>query len=147
MSTKGQQLSAETKHKISIAKTEHLLEEFTHAWDRYELKLREDPKKLPTIVGYCLEVGIPQQNILQYCAKYTEVSDIVNTIVDLQEVFCLENGIRQTVNPIFSMFLLKSKHKYQDSPQQLTQNNYMNISPDVLADALRLSAQNDKPAK
>jgi hypothetical protein len=139
MSTKGHEMTASTKLKISKANTTHLLPEFLEAWERYETRLKNDPKLLPTIVGYCLEVGIPNSNILEYTAKYPEVNQIVNNIVDLQQAFCLENGITQKVNPIFSMFLLKSKHNYRDIPSNLTQNNtYMNISPDVLKDALAL---------
>ena len=108
MSTKGNKLSLETKWKISLANTIHTREEFIEAWERYEIKLSEDPKRLPTIGGYCLEVGISQNNILEYSGRYPEVSEIVSHIFELQQEFCLVNGITQRVNPIFSMFLLKS---------------------------------------
>lgn len=148
MSTKGLTMSLATKLKISKANSVYVLDDFTSAWNRYETALQSDPKKLPTIGGYCLEVGIPQSNILEYTVKFSEVGQIINRIVDLQQEYCLTNGITQKVNPIFAMFLLKSKHNFHDSPQQLTQNNYMNISPDVLKDALALMAdKHDKGGK
>jgi hypothetical protein len=141
ISTKGHIQSLVTKHKISLANSVYTAKDFIDAWDRYENKLIEHPKQLPTIGGFCLEVGIPQSNILEYTAKFPEVNQIVTRLVDMQQEFCLTKGITQEVNPIFSMFLLKSKHNYHDTPQQLTQNNIMNISPDVLKDALALMAE------
>jgi hypothetical protein len=72
------------------------------------------------------------------------VDKICQFIAMMQEEYCITRGITQQANPIFSMFLLKSKHNYKDSPQALTQNNYMNISPDVLKDALSLMQSKDK---
>lgn len=145
MSTKGIKQTEKTKLKISLAKTEKTLEQFIEAWERYEKKLQDNDKLLPTIGGFCLEAGISQQNILDYTTKYSEVHEIINYITELQQEFLLTNGITQKINPIFSMFLLKSKHNFRDQPQQLTQNNYMNIAPEVLADALKLTAEkNDK---
>jgi len=70
----------------------------------------------------------------------------VEYIEMLQEQFAINEGFRGKAS-IFSMFLLKSKHNYHDSPQQLTQNNYMNISPDLLADALAIMNEDKKTAK
>lgn len=145
MSTKGLKHSEDTKNKISLTKSVYTAQDFQDAWSKYEDKLNNDPKKLPTIGGFCLEVGISQTHILEYVTKFPEVEQIINYISELQQEFLLTNGITQKVNPIFSMFLLKSKHNFRDNPQQLTQNNYMNISPDVLKDALALmSDKNDK---
>jgi hypothetical protein len=43
------------------------------------------------------------------------------------------------------MFLLKSMHGYNDKTPlyEATQNNYMNISPEVMADALKLMRENE----
>ena len=138
MSTKGHKQTEITKYKISLANSEHTVKEFTDAWERYEVMLHDDPKLLPNETRYCLEVGVSETHILEYATKFPEVADILGHIFDLQKAFCIEKGIRQEVNPIFAMFLLKAKHNFRDSPQQLTQNNYMNISPDVLRDALTL---------
>jgi hypothetical protein len=139
MSTKGTTQTALTKFKISLANTEHKPEEFLIAWSKYENKLLADPKKLPTIGGYCLEVGISQTHILEYTGKVPGLEEIINRILELQQEYCLVNGITQKVNPIFAMFLLKAKHNFKDSAiTNATQINNMNISPEVLADALKL---------
>jgi hypothetical protein len=133
-----------TKYKISLANSEHTREEFVSAWERYEVMLHDDPKLLPNETRYCLEVGISETHILEYVAKIPEVGEILQHIFDLQKAYCLENGITQKVNPIFSMFLLKAKHNFHDSPQSLTQNNSFNISKDVLADALAIMSKKKK---
>lgn len=140
-------MKQETKDIISDMKRIHDLPQLQGAFASYHKKLMEDPTKLPTIGGYCLEAGISQQNILEYTTKYPEVGEIINYILELQQEFCLTNGIKQKVNPIFAMFLLKAKHNFKDNPQQLTQNNYMNISPDVLKDALQLMGKTNKTGK
>jgi hypothetical protein len=148
MSTKGMHHTELTKRKISIAKTEHNLPEFLTARDTYSKRLMESPKLLHTIVGYCLEVGISQNNIVEYASKYPEVADIINKLHDLQEEYCLTMGITQQVNPIFSMFLLKAKHNFRDSAvTSATQINNMNISPEVLADAFKLMGKTNKAGK
>lgn len=144
MSTKGHVQTEITKYKISLANSEHTAKEFVEAWERYEVKLNEDPKLMPNETRYCLEVGISETHILEYASKFPEVADILSHIFDLQKAYCLENGITQKVNPIFAMFMLKAKHNFKDSPQQLTQNNSFNISKDVLADALELMSKKKK---
>ena len=148
MSTQGHKQTELTKYKISLANSEHTLKEFTDAWERYEVMLHNDPKLLPNEVRYCLEVGISETHILEYVTKFPEVGEILSHIFDLQKAYCLENGITQKVNPIFSMFLLKAKHNFHDNPSTLVQNNsYMNISPDVLKDALQLIGNDKTPHK
>lgn len=147
MSTKGHIMKQETKDIIGDMKRVHDLPQLKEAFAAYHKKLMEDPAKLPTIGGFCLEAGISQQNILEYTTKYPEVGEIINYILELQQEFCLVNGIKQKINPIFAMFLLKAKHNFKDNPQNLTQNNYMNISPDVLKDALQLMGKTNKTGK
>jgi hypothetical protein len=139
MSTKGLKHTEITKRKMSLSKIEHTPAEFLEAWERYETALNEDPKKLPTIGGYCIEVGISQSHILEYTARVSELEEIIERIMELQQEFCLTNGITQKVNPIFAMFLLKAKHNFKDSAiTSATQINNTNISADVLADALEI---------
>lgn len=142
MSTKGKQLSTTTRGKISLLKTKHTKADLMKAGERYFQHLEANPKELPTLAGYCLEAGIHPTNLRDYAVKFPEVDQVAQTLALLQEQYCLVNGITNKANPIFSMFLLKAKHNFKDSPQQLTQNNSFNISPDLLADALQLMKEN-----
>lgn len=78
--------------------------------------------------------------------QHEEVADILEYVGMLQEDRALQGGMTNRLNPIFSMFLLKGKHGYQDQAPTLNQtNNFGNITPDLLADALAiLRSKEDK---
>lgn len=150
MSTKGLTLSEETRAKISLSKTKHTKASLTAGGMFYLSSILEpDPSKsvpIPSVVGLCLSVGISRSRLYELLPSMPEVADIVEYIEMLQEDYAIRAGFT-TKNSIFAMFLLKSKHNYKDTPQALTQNNYMNISPDLLADALRIMNEDKKTAK
>jgi hypothetical protein len=144
MSTKGTKLLPETREKIALAKSKITIQHLRESADTYHSVLFMNDKQLPTIQAYCLVAGISPSYLYQLAQENPEVEDIIDMILVKQEKYLLENGITGRANPIFSMFLLKSKHNYQDSPKQLTQNNNFNISPDILADAIKLMRAKDK---
>lgn len=134
-----------TRQKISLSKTKYtkpvLIEGATNYIERILSQDKSD-KLFPSIVGLCLEIGISRSRLYELADKWQEVADILEYIKMMQEETALQGGITNRLNPIFSMFILKGKHGYIDSPQQLTQNNTFNISPDLLADALQLMKEN-----
>jgi len=134
-------LSVTTREKISLAKTkftkDHLVSAGVAYIDRITTAKPED-KLVPSIVGYCLEAGISRTRLWELSQQWEEVANIIEYIGMLQEELALSGGLTGRTNPLFSMFLLKSKHNYQDTQAQLTQNNTFNISPDLLADALAI---------
>lgn len=132
-----------TREKIALANTDIKISDLITSADTYNAYLFSNPKELPTIQGFCLVAGISPSYLYQLAETNPEVADIIELIKVKQEQYCLTNGITGRANPIFSMFLLKSKHRYHDSPQQLTQNNSFNVSPDILADAIKLMRSND----
>ena len=138
MTTKGQQLSTITREKISLAKTRIKKSALIEAGQNYFERLASNPKELPTLTGFCLEANISRSHLSELAHRFSEVMDIIEKLEQLQEQYCLTNGITNKANPIFSMFLLKSKHNFKDQPQKLEQNNYLNVSPELLADALKL---------
>lgn len=141
MSTKGKTQTKETREKIALSQTKLKGEALKQAINKgieYIEQLKQDEKQLPTLQGLALSMGINYTYLLELYATKPELTEIINHIKLLQEQFLLTRGVSSKSNPVFSIFLLKAKHNYQDKPQQLTQNNYLNISPDVLKDALKL---------
>lgn len=141
MSTKGKTQTKQTRDKIALSQTKLKGQALQQAIDKgmdYINQLKQDQKQLPTLQGLALSMGINYTYLLELYATKPELTEIINHIKLLQEQFLLTRGVSSKSNPVFSMFLLKAKHNYQDKPQQLTQNNYLNISPDVLKDALKL---------
>jgi hypothetical protein len=142
MSSKGTVKSIETRAKISKSKTKINKLQLITSSKSYIEELQANPKQLPTISGLILSLGISSSYFYELANQIPELEEIINHIKLMQENYLLTNGVISKSNPVFSMFLLKCKHDYRDNPQNLTQNNYMNISPDVLKDALKLMNEN-----
>lgn len=130
-----------TREKISLSKTKftkmYLIDKGAEYIDKI---LNADPttRPVPSIVGFCLDAGISRSRLYELSAQWTEVADILEYISMMQEELAIRGGMTNKTNPIFSMFLLKSKHAYLDQPQNLVQNNTFNVSPELLSDALKL---------
>ena len=141
MSTKGLTQTPETRAKISLSKTKYTEAGLTRGAMAYLDSILDKTDghlvAIPSIVSLCLFVPISRSRLYELLPTMPEVADIVEYVEMLQEQYAISAGFT-TKNSIFAMFMLKSKHNYHDSPQQLTQNNYMNISPDLLADALKI---------
>ncbi|MBV6446388.1 MAG: hypothetical protein IFNCLDLE_02686 [Ignavibacteriaceae bacterium] len=136
-----------TREKISLAKTKIDLQTLREAADNYHQLLLTNSKLLPTIQGYCLAAGISPSYLYSLAQEMPEVEEIIEMIQVKQEEYLLTRPFTEKANVLMSMFLLKAKHHYQDEPKQLTQNNNFNISPDILADAIKLMrANSDKSA-
>lgn len=99
--------------------------------------ITKNPAKLPSITEYRQLADIGADKLLDLRATNTELNEILNKVEDAQELYLLARG-DQTKNPTFQIFLLKTKHKYNDANPNLTQNNYLNVSPDILSAALKL---------
>jgi hypothetical protein len=137
----GKTLSLTTRQKISLSKTVHTIDSLMSRAAEYVesiVNAKPEEKKVPSIVGFCLHTGISRSRLYELAQANTEVADIVEYIGMLQEELALSGGLTNRTNPIFSMFLLKSKHGYQDTPANMNQYNTFNISPELLADAFAL---------
>jgi len=140
-------LSLTTREKISLSKTKYtksvLIDGGVKYIDRI-LNAKKEEKLIPSIVGLCLDIGISRSRLYEIAEKWVEVSDILEYIRMMQEDKALQGGITNRLNPIFSMFLLKGKHGYQDTAPQLHQTNNFNVSPELLADAVKLMRSKKK---
>jgi hypothetical protein len=144
-------LSLATREKISLSKTKYTKDYLTSKAVEYIngiLTAEGDKPAVPSIVGYCLAVGISRSRLYELTQSMEEVADIVEYIAMMQEELAISGGMTNRTNPIFSMFLLKSKHNYHDSPPTLNQtNNTFNVSAELLADALAIMKGQTKTPK
>lgn len=151
MSTKGKELSTTTRYKIAVAKTKDRTE--TLAKLQEYISVLTDPKEkdlIPSLVSASLYAGISKKALLQWeltTAENSEVREILDFIRDLEEKYLRENGLLGKTDSKLTGLLLKADHGLQEKPQQLTQNNTFNISPDLLAEAIELSRQPKSRAK
>jgi hypothetical protein len=138
MSTHGIQPSQATRLKISKNRREFTAAHLTNSYNVYLEQLQADPTLAPTLTGLCLAIGCSIHSLPELREKHIQLDQAAQHIETLQEHYLVTRGLTNKANPQLVKFLLQSKHKYNDQPQQLTQNNNFNISPDLLKTALAM---------
>lgn len=94
----------------------------------------------PTIEGLAHYLGISARTIYDWEKLHSEFLLTIDNLRDNQKQLLITNGLTGKYNARFAMFLLKANHGMTEKEPLVdaTQNNYMGISLDLLADALRL---------
>ncbi|PIQ80576.1 MAG: hypothetical protein COV78_04835 [Candidatus Pacebacteria bacterium CG11_big_fil_rev_8_21_14_0_20_34_55] len=94
----------------------------------------------PTIEGLATHLGVGTRTIYDWEAEYPDFSQTIDQLRDTQRQLLITNGLTGSYNTRFAMFLLKANHGMSEKDPLITatQNSYMNISPDLLADALEI---------
>lgn len=139
MSFKGNKQTPQNKLAVSIAtKKDHTV--LLESLETYISQLK--PQDFPSIVSACLCANMSEKAVLSYEMRQPEESTIrslLDKIRMLQKKFLLDNGLSNKINGKLTGLLLSSDHGINDKPQQLTQNNTFNLSPELLAEAIELS--------
>lgn len=139
MSNSGTIRTEESKRKISVANTRDHTELYNRL-EEYISNLKEND--CPLIVSASLYAGVSEQALLNHELRTTEESklrELLNKIRMLQKDFLIRNGLANKINGKLTGLLLSAEHGINDRPQQLTQNNTFNISPELLAEAIEIS--------
>lgn len=94
----------------------------------------------PTIEGLAQYLDVGTRTIYDWEQLHKDFSQTIDTLRGTQKHLLITNGLTGNYNGRFAMFLLKANHGMTEKETLVdaTQNNYMNISPDLLADALKL---------
>lgn len=93
----------------------------------------------PTIEKLAMVLGVGVRTLYDWETEYIDFSHALDTLRDLQRHMLLTNGLSGKYNSRFAIFLLKASHKMRENEPVVENNtNYMNISPDILADAIKL---------
>lgn len=151
MSNKGVEQTSITKYKISDALQDNRKKILPKLLE-YK-KLLTDPEEktiIPSIVSASLYAGISKKALIAWeltTAENSEVRQILDFIRDVEEKYLRENGLLGNTDSKLTTLLLKAEHGVQDQPQQLTQNNTFNVSPEILADAIEISRTKKAPKK
>ncbi len=98
-----------------------------------------------TIEQLASELGIGTRTLYSWEEIYPEFQQTMGMLRDAQRDQLLRGGITNKYNARFASFLLKANHGMQDKqpPITATQNNYMNISPELMAEAIKLTREKD----
>lgn len=100
----------------------------------------------PTIEGLARSLGISTRTIYGWENEFPEFLHTMEALRDTQRDLLIRNGLSGKYSTSFSIFLLKAIHGFSDFKpifQATQQNTYMDISPEVMADALKLMHAND----
>ena len=94
----------------------------------------------PTIEGLSAKLGLGTRTLYDWEKLHPDFSQTMDNLRDAQRELLITNGLQGNYNTRFSMFLLKASHGMTEKEPLIdnTQNNYSNISPELLADALTL---------
>src|ERR1035437_4653705 len=88
----------------------------------------------PTIEGLALNLGTGTRTIYGWEKEYEDFLHTTELLRDTQRDLLIKNGLNGKYSTSFCIFLLKAMHGFTDNKAlfQATQNNYMDISPEVL---------------
>ena len=94
----------------------------------------------PTFEGLATFLGVGTRTLYDWEIEHANFSQTMEKVRDTQRQLLITNGLTGSYNTRFAMFLLKANHGMSEKDPLIsaTQNSYMNISPDLLADALEL---------
>lgn len=99
----------------------------------------------PTIEGLAQYLGVGTRTIYDWETQHGDFSQTIEHLRDIQKQLLITNGLTGSYNTRFAMFLLKANHGMSEKEPLVatTQNNTLNISPELLADALQLMKQEE----
>lgn len=100
----------------------------------------------PSIEGLAVNLGVGTRTLYDWESLYSDFSQTMGILRDTQRDLLIKNGLSGKYSTSFSIFLLRSIHGFSDNKPQFeaTQNNYMNISPELMVDALKIMKEEDR---
>lgn len=106
---------------------------------REYIKKAKKKGDFPTIEQLAVVLGVSVRVLYDWEAEYPDFLQAMEALRESQRHMLLTNGLSGKYNSRFAIFLLKASHKMRENEPVIENNtNYMNISPDVLADAIKL---------
>jgi len=100
----------------------------------------------PTIEGIALKLGVVSKTIYAWENEYEDFLHTTELLRTTQRSLLIRNGLTGKYSTSFAAFLLKAMHGFTDSKPlyEATQNNIFNVSPDILAEALKIMHESDQ---
>ena len=106
----------------------------------------QENNEFPTIENLSSYLGVGTRTLYSWEEAYPEFQQTMDILRDAQRHLLISGGLTNKYNARFATFLLKASHGFSDAKPvlQATQNNFMNISPELMADALKLMKEKDE---
>lgn len=99
----------------------------------------------PTIEHLASELGLGTRTLYAWEKEYAEFQQTMDMLRDAQRHLLISGGLTNKYNSRFASFLLKANHGMQDRQPLVhaTQNNNFGVSPELMADAIKLIREKD----
>lgn len=163
MAFKGNNINMETKVTEITALDEHRMRsergqslslkrgrptKFTKETSRRVLNYIKDCEKngnFPAIEHLASVLGIGTNTIYAWEKEHSDFQQTLDMLRDAQRHLLISGGLTNKYNSRFASFLLKANHGMKDKQTTVlaTQNNNFNVSPELMADAIKLIREKD----
>lgn len=96
--------------------------------------------EIPTFEQLSGILKVGTRTLSDWEQEYPEFLLTMDILRGVQKDMLIRNGLNGKFNSRFAMFLLKANHKLHENEPLVTNTseNYLNIQPEVLADAIRI---------
>lgn len=104
----------------------------------------------PTIEQLATHLGIGTRTLYAWEQAYSEFQQTIDILRDAQKDLLIRGGLTNKYNSRFASFLLKANHGMAETRPLVnaTQNNiFSGVSPELLADALKIIDEKEKTAE
>lgn len=95
----------------------------------------------PTIEHLASVLGVGTRTLYAWEQMHSEFQHTMDMLRDAQRDLLIRGGLTNKFNSRFASFLLKANHGMQDKQPLVhaTQNNNFNVSPELMAEAIKLT--------
>lgn len=109
------------------------------------IKRCQEVGDFPTIEHLASELGLGTRTLYAWEKDYPVFQQTMDMLRDAQRHLLISGGLTNKYNSRFASFLLKANHGMQDRQHLVhaTQNNNFGVSPELMADAIRLIREKD----
>lgn len=109
------------------------------------IKKCQQTDDFPTIEHLSSELGVGTRTLYSWEEAYSDFRQTMDMLRDAQRDLLIRGGLTNKYNSRFASFLLKANHGMQDRQPLVhaTQNNNFGVSPELMADAIRLIREKD----
>ncbi len=119
---------------------------------------KETPRRVIHYIEKCQEIGdfptiehlasvlkVGTRTLYAWEKEYSDFQQTMDMLRDAQRHLLITGGLSNKYNARFASFLLKANHGMQDRQPLVhaTQNNNFGVSPELMADAIRIIREKD----
>lgn len=143
MTNKTKTLTPYSKKSLKLGRPSKFSSKMVKKADKY-LQNCTESDELPTIEKLALVLGISSRTAYVWRDEHDTFMQTVDRLQCLQIDKLIQKGLTGAYSASMAIFLLKSIHKYRETDSSLyaVQNNFHNITPELLQEAINIQEDN-----